>query len=718
MLGKIGIIRYPGSNCDLDTYNYFNRMGFSPFFISHTETQLELDKDIKLIVIPGGFAFGDRIYNHATEDYIIQPGKMAIECPVTKVIIEANNRDIPILGICNGFQILIELNLLPGKLEKNKNNKFTCKKVKCRTYDCTTELYIANSYGRYSASQELLDELIENNQIFLEYDTDIEEVSSLFNIAGISNKKKTIFGMMPHPERNNDDFKWVLCELIFNKCSFFKRQRKFYNKINSLMNSEHISYKSTKKYLKTLPTKADWVIQGPGENAGIVDIGNDYCIAIRIESHNHPTFIDPFEGAATGVGGIMRDIFTMGARPIGILDFLRFGTDNNSEILMKKAVDGISYYGNCVGVANIGGDYYNHESYNKNPLVNVACLGIVKKENIIYGHASKDKQILIYIGSKTGNEGIGGAEMASNSFNINDDIDNLKNNVQKSDPYLEKLLLEACIEITNNKLIIGMQDLGAGGLLCATQEVIKRGRNKFKNNIGCNIYLDRVPLKHDMEYHNILISESQERMLIVANGANLNKIFDILKKWDLEYANIGEVTNNGIYSIYYNNEIQYIQNLEYENDITYDYKCNIINDDIKYQPLSKPIKNYNLNYRQQYDSTIGNRTINLSDNYSIIDIYEINKKLIVSWGDPMKCLSTIKSIDTLARPLCIVDCLNYGDPTDYEVMFSINKYINYLKWFCNDEKIPVVGGNVSLYNCTDGKSIENTPIIVMLAIID
>ena len=158
--------------------------------------------------------------------------------------------------------------------------------------------------------------------------------------------------------------------------------------------------------------------------------------------------------------------------------------------------------------------------------------------------------------------------------------------------------------------------------------------------------------------------------------------------------------------------------MEYENDITYDYKSNIINDDIKYQPLSKPIKNYNLNYRQQYDSTIGNRTINLSDNYSIIDIYEINKKLIVSWGDPIKCLSTIKSIDTLARPLCIVDCLNYGDPNDYEVLFSINKYINYLKWFCNDKKIPVVGGNVSLYNCTDNKSIENTPIIVMLAIID
>ena len=208
------------------------------------------------------------------------------------------------------------------------------------------------------------------------------------------------------------------------------------------MHSEHISYKSTRKYLKQLHTKEPWVIQGPGENAGIVDIGAGYSIAIRIESHNHPTFIDPFEGAATGVGGILRDIFTMGARPIAILDFLRFGTDEHSQKLLKGAIDGISYYGNCIGVPNVGGDWFIGETYNKNPLVNVGCLGIVKNDNIIYGNATEENQQLIYVGSKTGNEGIGGAAMASAVFGSNMNMEKMKSNVQKSDPFLEKLLLE------------------------------------------------------------------------------------------------------------------------------------------------------------------------------------------------------------------------------------------------------------------------------------
>ena len=210
--------------------------------------------------------------------------------------------------------------------------------------------------------------------------------------------------------------------------------------IRDRMNSEHISYKTTKKYLKKLHTRAPWVVQGPGENAGIVDIGDGWCIALRIESHNHPTYINPFEGAATGVGGILRDIFTMGARPIAILDFLRFGTDEHSEELLKKTIDGISYYGNCVGVPNVGGDLYKDESYNKNPLVNVGCLGILRKEEIIYGNAKREDDLLIYVGSRTGNEGIGGAAMASQSFTNNIDMNKLQDNVQKSDPFLEKLL--------------------------------------------------------------------------------------------------------------------------------------------------------------------------------------------------------------------------------------------------------------------------------------
>ena len=228
---------------------------------------------------------------------------------------------------------------------------------------------------------------------------------------------------MPHPERNNLDFKNTLFQMLFYEEQMIEPnyQMIFDKSIKELMFSEHISYKTTKKYLRNLHTKEPWVVQGPGENAGIVDIGKssdgiEYCIAIRIESHNHPTFIDPFEGAATGVGGILRDIFTMGARPIGILDFLRFGVDTNSNQLLNKAIQGISYYGNCIGVPNIGGDLYLHPSYNTNPLVNVGCLGILKKENIIYGNVKNNNNYLIYVGSKTGNEGINGAAITANTF--------------------------------------------------------------------------------------------------------------------------------------------------------------------------------------------------------------------------------------------------------------------------------------------------------------
>ena len=227
---------------------------------------------------------------------------------------------------------------------------------------------------------------------------------------------------MPHPERNNYDFKYLLIKMLFND-NQLTNQFYFDKLIKDLMFSEHISYKTSRKYLKKLHTQEEWVVQGPGENAGIVDIGKstdgtEYCIAIRIESHNHPTFIDPYEGAATGVGGIIRDIIAMGARPIGLLDFLRFGLDANSKILLEKAIEGISYYGNCIGVPNLGGDLYLHKSYNTNPLVNVACLGIVKKDDIIYGNAPDKDLYLIYVGSKTGNEGINGAKMASNTFKI------------------------------------------------------------------------------------------------------------------------------------------------------------------------------------------------------------------------------------------------------------------------------------------------------------
>ena len=704
---KVGIVRYPGSNCDYDTQRYFGG-----FFIWHNETSFNVLSGLDLLVIPGGFAYGDRYYNKATEDYTISPGTMALKSPVTAVIREAAKRKIPILGICNGFQILTQLNLLPGKLVFNNTKKFICKNVKCIAYvddkDTTVEtnMYIANSYGNYIKP---INKTVHN---FLMYGEDLPEYET--RIAGVHNDEKTIFGMMPHPERNNNDFKDTLYKIIFHQRK--NNQFVFEKKINELMNSEHISYKTTKKYLKKLHTSAPWVVQGPGENAGIVDIGDGWCIALRIESHNHPTYINPFEGAATGVGGILRDIFTMGARPMAILDFLRFGTDEHSEELLKKTIEGISYYGNCVGVPNVGGDLYKHESYNKNPLVNVGCLGILRKEEIIYGNAKREDDLLIYVGSKTGNEGIGGAAMASKSFTNNIDMNKLQDNVQKSDPFLEKLLLESCCEIAKEGCVSGMQDMGAGGLLCASLEVVLRGREKTGENFGCNIDLDKVPTKYEMEPCNILISESQERMLIVSPPENKEKIFKIFEKWELEYSVIGSLNKSGEYKVCSKNKILYrekITNFKDIRDDTYSpnsvvpYKNNFISGE-----KVKDMKRWCV-----YDSTVGNRTIKGPDkpgSYSIIDIYENNKKLYLTWGESVdECYNIMKEFENV-KPLCVVNCLNFGHPKDSITDFSY--VIDVMAIRCKQLNIPVVGGNVSLYNSTDGKSIRPTPILLMMGI--
>lgn len=718
---RVGIIRYPGSNCDYDALNYFE----NSFFIWHKET--EIPKDLKLLVIPGGFAFGDRLYDKATDTYTMDPGKMAIESPVTIIIKEAARRKIPILGICNGFQILIQLGLLPGKLLLNNNGKFTCKQVSCRaiykshvtnsqsitynTYDTyDTNLYVANSYGKYVFSMDEHAELCEN-QIILSYNEPIPEIGSYQNIAGVCNKERTIFGMMPHPERNNKDFKPILNKILFPNEILTNTQLHFHNKINELMHSEHISYKSTRKYLKKLHTTAPWVIQGPGENAGIVDIGDGYSIAIRIESHNHPTFINPFEGAATGVGGILRDIFTMGARPIAILDFLRFGTDDNSKHLLEGAIDGISYYGNCVGVPNVGGDCYIGETYNKNPLVNVACLGLVKTDNIIYGNAKSVDQFLIYVGSKTGNEGIGGAAMASAAFDSETNINTMQHNVQKSDPFLEKLLLEACCEIADKKLAVGMQDMGAGGLLCATHEVINRGRDKTGENLGCDIYLHKVPTKYEMDPCNILISESQERMLIIADKENIQDIKAIFNKWDLESSVIGSVTNTGKYSVYNMTNLLYTEHMANTKDIIQDWELNDGCD------LTPGIKVKNMDLWKVYDSTVGNRTLKGPDkpeSYAILDIPENGKQLVLTWGQQFSVCHK-KMLELAARPLCLVNCLNYGHPKDS--LKELVKMTENLTIDCTLHQIPVVGGNVSLYNSTDDKSITPTPVLLMLGIL-
>ncbi len=307
--------------------------------------------------------------------------------------------------------------------------------------------------------------------------------------------------------------------------------------IFSLMWSEHCSYKSSKASLKKLPTKGNRVIQGPGENAGIIDIGGGLAIVFKIESHNHPSFIEPFQGAATGVGGILRDIFTMGARPIALLDSLRFGPLSipRNRAIMDGVVGGIASYGNSIGVPTVGGEVYFNEVYSNNPLVNVFCLGLVEKEKIFYARAEGAGSPVLYVGSKTGRDGIHGATMASAEFGK--ETEQKRPNVQVGDPFKEKLLLEACLEVMEKGLIVGIQDMGAAGLTCSTTEM------PAKSGTGISINLDLVPQREEgMTPYEIMLSESQERMLIVARKENVAEVQKIFAKWDLDAVSIGEVT--------------------------------------------------------------------------------------------------------------------------------------------------------------------------------
>src|SRR5512147_653655 len=319
--------------------------------------------------------------------------------------------------------------------------------------------------------------------------------------------------------------------------------------IFSVMWSEHCSYKSSRLHLKKLPTRSKLVLQGPGENAGVIDIGDGYAIAFKIESHNHPSFIEPFQGAATGVGGILRDIFTMGARPLAVMDSLRFGpltpdkqadqaTVHKNHAVLEGVVSGIASYGNCFGVPNLGGETKFEPCYSQNPLVNAFALGLVRKDQIFYAKASGEGNPVIYVGSKTGRDGIHGATMASEEFSEGSEAK--RPNVQVGDPFLEKLLLEACLEAMQTGAIVGIQDMGAAGLTCSTCEMGARG------HVGLEIELDLVPQRETgMTPYEIMLSESQERMLLVAEKGREEEVFAVFRKWGLDASTVGRVTNTG-----------------------------------------------------------------------------------------------------------------------------------------------------------------------------
>jgi phosphoribosylformylglycinamidine synthase len=500
--------------------------------------------------------------------------------------------------------------------------------------------------------------------------------------------------------------------------------------LKEAMASEHTSYGSTKKYLRLLPTKGKYVLQGPGENAGIVDLGKGYALAMRIESHNHPSFIKPYHGAATGVGGILRDIFTMGARPIATLDLLRFGTNAYAKKLVKEVAHGIADYGNCIGVPTVGGDVYFDATYNNNCLVNVAAFGLLKKTHIIYGNALTDGADLIYVGAKTGNDGIGGAQMASETMNS----DNTKA-VQEADPYLEKLLLEACVELAETQWIEGMQDMGAAGLLCSTSEVVLRGRKKTRKNLGAKVYLNKVPIKAKyMSPTDMLLSESQERMLIVGKPQYRKEILSVFEKWDLEAHVIGTVTNDGKYTIVYNDQ----KNKLHTKQMEFDEVFADVSTEWKLVPWkkqggkhTKASSSVTTPIWQQYDWSVGIRTRkgpNKPDHYAILDIPEIGKEIVIAWSSDEgmsdksakrgiehtfdRCYQTIKKLH--ATPLGLTNCLNFGHPT--VSMGTFVATIEGLAQQCKKYKVPVVSGNVSLYNAYKNHSVKPTPIIVMVGV--
>ncbi|MCK4278610.1 MAG: phosphoribosylformylglycinamidine synthase subunit PurL [Desulfurellaceae bacterium] len=512
--------------------------------------------------------------------------------------------------------------------------------------------------------------------------------------------------------------------------------------------SEHCCYKSSKHILKKLPTEGKQVIIGPGENAGAVNIGNGYVAIFKMESHNHPSFIEPYQGAATGVGGILRDIFTMGARPIAMLNSLRFGhpNDKKTKYLIDGVVRGIGDYGNCMGIPTVGGETYFDESYNKNNLVNAFCIGITKRKNIFLGKAKTIGNPVIYVGSKTGCDGIQGAVMASQSFDKK--AEEKRPTVQVGDPFTEKLLLEACLETMDKKLVEGMQDMGAAGLTSSSFEMSDRGKR------GMKLYLDRVPLREKLNLKEIMLSESQERMLVVAKKGKEKDVMNIFKKWGLDAEVIGEVIKERCIKIYSEgNEICSLPTkVVVEKAPKYKRKTKKpsylkTTGKFNYNSLPEP-KDYNEILLklfsspdlcskkwiyEQYDFSVGTNTIlGPGSDCGIIRIKETGEAIAITVDGNMRytylnpfigginavCESYRNITCCGGKPLALTDCLNFGNPENKEVMWQFKKAVEGIAQAAKSLNTPAVSGNVSFYNETNKTSIYPTPIIGMVGILE
>ena len=509
--------------------------------------------------------------------------------------------------------------------------------------------------------------------------------------------------------------------------------------IFSSMWSEHCSYKSSKKWLKTLPTSGENVIQGPGENAGVISIGDGQAAVFKIESHNHPSFIEPYQGAATGVGGILRDVFTMGARPVANLNALRFGSPANEKTkhLLSGVVAGIGGYGNCIGVPTVGGEVDFHSAYNGNNLVNAMTVGIAQSDKIFYSAAAGSGNPVIYVGAKTGRDGIHGATMSSAEFN--EDAEEKRPTVQVGDPFTEKLLLEACLELMESDAIIAIQDMGAAGLTSSSVEMAGKGR------LGMKLNLDHVPVREEaMSAYEIMLSESQERMLMILDPNTEDLAREIFNKWGLDFAVIGTLNNTGHLEVVKNGiseanipiDPMVDQSPEYDRPWSETPKQEQIRSS-DYPPKSS-LKDIfevligcpDLSSRrwiwEQYDHLVMNNTIaRPGGDAAVVRVNDTNKAIAMSVDcTPRYCLADPKVggaqavaeawrniTATGAQPLAITNNMNFGNPEKPEIMGQFVGCIKGMSEAALKLKFPVVSGNVSLYNETNGVAILPTPVI-------
>jgi len=516
--------------------------------------------------------------------------------------------------------------------------------------------------------------------------------------------------------------------------------------IFSAMWNEHCSYKSSKKYLKTLPTKNKKVIQGPGENAGVIDIGNNDALVFKIESHNHPSFIEPYQGAATGVGGILRDVFTMGARPIATLNSIHFGSHEHPKTknLLNGVISGIGGYGNCIGIPNVGGEVKFDPSYNENILVNAMAVGLVKKNKIFYSKAQGVDQPVIYVGSKTGRDGIHGASMASVEFDKN--AEDKKPTVQVGDPFTEKLLLEACLELMKDDSIISIQDMGAAGLTSSSVEMASKG------NLGIEINLNKIPCREEkMTPYEMMLSESQERMLLILNSGKEENAKKIFSKWKLDFSIIGKTTKSKNLVLNFNNEE--VANLPL-NSLSSEapvyerkWKKNIISKKLSppknigttniFDSLKKILTSPNNSEKkwvwEQYDHTVMGDTVQKpGGDAAVVRIHGTNKGVAMTTdssahycladpimgGKQVVCEAWRNLISVGSNPIAITNCLNFGNPEKETVMGQFVETIDGISQACSYLDFPVVSGNVSFYNETQNKSISPTPTIGGVGLIE